>query len=228
MNTGRFKTISMEQVLASIKLELNLENTSQWDGYVSILIDEAAKHLWHNDQMAINCVQVDIVEGRAQLPNGFNTLLAIMLVNENGSPYQFEYVNSAQFVNAGIFFRDGLSSKPYEVSPVEGGHIVFNDPCGLPAPACKIWYVGRNVDANGLTLIHELEERAIRAYVCHRFSLKYPKNFDAYQRQFWNQEWLNQKKWLNAKANVDFWRENRDRLAALFNAFLVFKDIGQS
>lgn len=226
MNTGRFKTISMEQVLATTKFELGLENTSQWDGYMSILIDEAAKHLWHNDQMVMLTVDLDIVDGRATLPSGFNTLLSLEFIRE-GQCQSLEYVNEAAFINAGVVIGRGFPSRLYDVSPIDGGHIVFRDPCNLSFDKCRIWYVGRNVDPNGLTFIHELEERAIRAYVCMRFGLKYPQKYRA-QIPFWKEEWINQKKWLNAKANVDFWRENRDRIAALFNAFIVFKEIGQS
>lgn len=228
MNTGRFRPISLSQIVSSAKLQLRLYNTTEWDNYLEMLADEGLKHLLTNDQDIISSCVKEIRDGRACLPNGFKRLIAVILTDENGNELALDWADQTLLVNSGLYSVNGVDNRWNRISPIQGGHIVFDFPLIGDAQYCKIVYMGRNLDEYGLTVAHEMEERAIVSYIAYKFARAYPKQYTAMQIRDWKDEWQNQKRFLQGEAVQRDFQDNKDRIAALFNSFLVFKTFGQS
>ena len=102
MLQGRYKPITFNQVLATAKLDLGLENTTQNDVFLALKIEEGAKHLYNNDQKVLKFCDVDIIEGAACLPNGFETLVGVTLLDAEGCDCDVANVNESAWVNLGF------------------------------------------------------------------------------------------------------------------------------
>lgn len=226
ITSGRYKTIAFQDIMASTKMMLGIEQTNDHDGFLKILINEGLMHLDNLDKEGVFATQLQIKDYRVCLPNGLKTVIGFSFTDKDGCYLDTYAVNDK---------RPDILSGPvgsvlfnsYKIVSNNGGMIVF-DYCDLPSNYIRLLWTGRNVDDFGLTLAREEEERGVRAYACWKFAQRFPERYSRDLRMEWQREWKLQKRYLRADAVQNSYEQQRAKIHALWGAFVVFKNFGVS
>lgn len=183
-------TIGIEEVIAHIKLQLNVTHTTEYDDYFTIQINEGLRHLDCLSLLVKKTCQVEICDNKAELPCGFVRLLA---ARTNGD-------NWGQMIYSDLKFlaRSGCDTQNVcaytDTFQINNGYIIFNNI--TEAESILVAYLGYNTDDNGRLLIYEDYERALVAYSCYKFGLSFFESVPSEVRRDYKSEWINQKAWI--------------------------------
>lgn len=223
--TGRYKTLLATEAVSNAKERLNIEVTQEYDMYLLKMVNEGLMHLWTIDQRGEFCGNFDVVDGVVCLPAGLDSLLGYVFLDENDCPMYVggfgSGVHDESFVTSTRFLRWGS-----RVVAQDGGLLVFDSPMRLPSERVRLIWEGRLVDKNGVTMMHESEERCAVAYACWRFSERFPERYPRDLRADWRREYGNQKKFLQADSVYNAYRQNRSKIQRILSAYMVFQKFG--
>ena len=229
ITSGRYKTIPFDEIMASAKMMLGIEQTNDNDGFLKILINEGLMHLDNLDKYGVFASQFEIKDNRVCLPNGLSQVLGFSFTDKDGC-YLDAYASNENGDGRPEILKGPVGSQlfsQYNVVTNNGGMIVF-DYCDLPSNYIRLMWKGRNVDSFGLTVAREEEERGVRAYACWKFSERFPERYGRDLRSGWQREWKLQKRYLRADAVQNSYYQNREKIQALWGAYVVFKNFGVS
>ena len=200
---------SLEDAISAAKDQLGIADTQEHDDYLENLAQEAVIHMGDKSNLLIKNEVFDIVDGTICLPKGFQKLLGIGTFNGELNPYNLTTVRYEIGQNR---MRDDFY--------IQNGWLVFNYPDRLMSNKAILLYETRNLNCEGLYYIFDYQIRAIKAYLCFRYSQKY---FDKYPRDIraeYRLEWTNQAahcRSLTAKKNAD---ENQHKINRIFNTWV--------
>ena len=68
---GYEDTISVDQVIASIKMKLGIPNISDYDVELEVFINEGIRHLSTNQLFVKKPCVLELEDGKARLPSGY-------------------------------------------------------------------------------------------------------------------------------------------------------------
>jgi hypothetical protein len=226
-STGRYRTVSALDAVSNAKEMLSIEMTNEYDTFLLKKVNEGLVHLRSNDQIGEYQKDFDIVDGKVCLPDGFDSLLGFVFLDENDCPVYFggygSRVDRTAFRASVPFVTWG-----FKVLPNDGGIILFDCPEKLPGDRVRIMWEGRLTDDCGIALMHEIEERAAVAYACWRFSQKFPDKYPRDVRQEHKQDYANQKRFIQADAVYNAYRQNKGSIQRMMSAYLIFQRFGLS
>lgn len=227
IKSGRYVPLSVTEAVANAKEMLNLENTTEWDNFLEKKIDEAIRHLRSNQTTCKLVGCFDIIDGKIELPAGFQRLLGLRFTDENGTCYGQTYIDSAFIKECGC--NDVVAGFDYHNSfEITGGYIRFHDIANLNVDTAKLAYLSRNVNEDGLMVMYDHQERGVTAYACWRFLQKMPAHFETMTKTMMNEykrEWGSQKQWVRGVEAQDNFMENRKQIGAIFNAYMYDKHL---
>jgi len=75
---NRLSTIPLSDVRERTKMQLRLQNTTEHDDYIDVLIHEGLRHVNSLYQLDKQCCELPVVDSVAQLPKGFVKLIALV------------------------------------------------------------------------------------------------------------------------------------------------------
>lgn len=221
----RYTTIPISNAISRAKMELNLEHTQEYDPYLLIIANDALMHIGSVDQISEHSAVYDIVDNKVSLPAGLVSLVAFIFVDDDGCPSGSGYVDETKILKGPI---GGWLDWGYSIQANDGGQIVFDCSADLPTEKVRLFWEGRLVDKYGVSLMHEMEERGVAAYICYKFARRFPSLYDRGMIGDFKKEWENQKRFLRADAVVNSYRQNRGKIQDLWNAYVVYKPFGNS
>ena len=224
---GKYEEIAYEAVIAETKSMCNLENTSDYDQFLEVQIDEAMRSINDLTTYEKKTCTLQIIDGRAQLPKDFIRLYGARFLS-NGNCQTIPYIE-----------REFISSCGCEAYPVWGsggggyeitaGTIVFHEPISEGYDEVNIGYLAKRTDEQGRALMLLRHARAAKAYAASRFYQKMaPAQDTPYKgrlfldmsRQY-KFEYAQQKAHLIGKAHEENFEENKRQISRAFNAWII-------
>lgn len=245
---GDYNTISVEQIVSSCKQRLRLE-TSDDDIFLERYANEGARHFDSLSTFVKRCAELEVVNGKAKLPNGFYQTLAVGGCNGG----EYFYVDTPFLSSCGVGFPQNFISSQ-GVFQIQNGWIYLTaqanfsnnhgtsvlgtstDPCPPKTTSVstgpvfltnkiRIWFIGMNVDDNGMMVVYSDMERGLVAYCVWMYMLDAPAGkYSQMQIEANHAIWVNQKKWYQSIQFQNNFRNTRRQVAAITNAFIVKKE----
>lgn len=230
---ARQAEISYATVIARAKMELGIENTTDYDPYLLLKADEAMRQINDLSMFEFRTETVPMDSGTAPLPCGLVRVVAIWFTDADGNrctpaPYVHqEIVNYCDCDTSGCPI---LMGHTYQIN---GNHIVFHSGSAMTASEVTVAFVGSRLDDNGQPCIPETHDRAVQAYIKWRYrEMSASKQENPQKMQLIvqlananRQEFTNQKKYLQGLANQMLWLENKRAMGRNFNAWVGRRQI---
>ncbi len=221
--------VNAQQIVVRAKSRLRLMETSEQDSYLHKLIEEGARGLNASSTYKISCHEAEIDCHKAKLPCSYDSLEFFKVNGCCGNctqpiatipptpvictcPPLFYYDKAALMQgdkNCGWFGNYFY---------IQNGFIYL--PSSTTATKIDIWYRGFNVDEDGFMLLDEELERGLSAYAAYQFAVSYPEAYTPEQRATWNNEWVNQKKYVNGKKIIREFKLQKPQISLLVNAVI--------
>lgn len=227
-------TISIDEVIARAKIQLRIENTSEHDDFLELMISEGLRHLDALTLYKKKQCQLDIVDNKAELPKGFQKLLGMRFIT---TVVTTEIVDGVEVETSRpscstVFYVDTkfLNSCACENIPgvtdytstaqIVNNTLHFNS-SNIESGQVQIAYMGLDTDENGKLLIHEEYERGLSSYACGQFTLSYSENYPLGLSDRYMATWVAQKAWIKGGAWKDEFQRTKMEVASLVNALIV-------
>jgi len=222
--SGKFDEITYEQVIADAKLEINLENSSDYDGYMELRADEAMRSINSLSQFELITKEVEVNDNSFKVPCGFIRLSAIWLKNAQGNCYKVPYVDRDVNTYCGCnypTFGDTFSVM------MNGPYVNFNY-SSTEFTSASIAYVGMRMNSDNMPVMAERFQRCVRAYICWRTLSKMARNQPVQLRQVMKQdakeyqrEYVLQRDFIRGRDQMESFYQNRNDIGRIFNAWIT-------
>lgn len=204
---GTYDVIAPEYVLAGVKQNLGIKNSTEDDLYLLDLINEGAKEIRSPLSFVPAIAQLQIVDAKAKLPIGFVRFakgnFPIRYVGQDGLIPENAPYTAPAFVNNEFFtaspFQNFSSLAPWNgMVNVVDGYIYFEG--NVTEQFVKIAYLSTRLDEQGNVVIPAVAERTIKAYACWKYCLAMRERPDI--TQAWAIEYKMGKVGLKGKFNL--------------------------
>lgn len=212
--------ISNAQILASVKQELRLEDTTDHDIFLSNLIDRAARRIGSAESVVIKNCTVTVDNNSFTLPKDGKRLVAFRGDGQcfNGIFIDTPFFSSCNCKPSGTF--------PYIYTAVTPSDRTYYFNSEVPDDTVfEIAYVRVNRGDDGLMVTSEEAEEACIAYACWKFSLAYKNyGYDIQQVADWQRDWKGQAARVRSLAARRQFMTQRTQIRATMNAIISFEE----
>lgn len=233
--TGRYDTISMEQVISRIKMKLRLTDSSN-DDYLNVLACEALDSMNAASQQGKFECPIKVCDRTAKLPKGIIKFLAARIPcdTENAAtndPITNQLINwNKQYplIYADVTFLNQCGCNTSGMIPyantieINNGHIHFNSDMNIDE--ITVAFLGLRVDEFGNSIIFQRYERALTNYACAEYADSFKEDFTEGQIQRWNATWVAQKAKIEGEDRMNNFENDRFEIAALANGLMVSRN----
>ena len=217
MTSGdKYRAIPLSEVVAAAKETLRISGTTEHDAFLTRLANTALTHLTDSTTYVKRVCDVPIVDGRAELPCGFVSLLFCKRLDDF-------VLNSAIYYDSSLILDDGIPSglTPFvNDMQIVNGFIVFLNP-SVPDGTLRVAFMGRTLDEDGFMVMSDRQERAIEAYICYKFCRAYWERFPQYVWKDYQEEWSSQKKYLTGLSAAERFQENKKEIASILLGYMT-------
>ncbi len=211
--------ISSEQILASVKQELRLADTTRHDIWLMELIDNAARRLGSQETIVISNCRVKVSDNKIVLPSD-----AIRIIAFTGACGWF----NGTFVDVPFFDRCGCSRRYpslWSIAMQQDMVLYFINEVS-DGVEFDIAYIKANRDGAGRMIIREEQEIACINYACWRFSNAYPDAYTPSQSMTWKRDWIYQSDKCRGLAARRVFENEKAQIKSRMNAILSFDTDG--
>ncbi len=248
---GDYSHIPLTQIIASAKMRLRIGDSSDDDIFIERYANEGARHFDSLNTFIKKDCELEIVNGKAKLPNGFYQMLSVSPFNSGN----FLYVDTPFLTSCGVRIPNNFISS-HGLFQIQDGYIYFSvernfsdnhgtsilgtssDPNCAPLNASSVQngppfqvhkirfsYISMNVDDNGMMVVYSDMERGLVAYCVWMYMLDSPAGkYTAQQIQANEQIWTNQKSWYKSIQFQNNFRNTRRQVASVANAWITKKN----
>ena len=239
MNLGYNSTITIDQVISSVKADLGLIDNSFYDVLIEKYIYEGVRHLGTNQLFIKKPLTLTVSNGRASLPKDFRRMLGLRyhanveIERADGTTETTTRCVPLIYIDR-TFSEDcgcNLSSNGWQdylaSFEIIGNELIFRQNIS-DGSKVELSYLGFQVDDNCLFVIRPDWERALSAYARVKFLQAYPEvkgNFAMALLREAKGEWINQKNWVKASATVQEFNDNKYQIIALAKAWFVNQNL---
>ncbi len=228
---------SVDQIIASAKIRLRLTDTSAPDMALEHYILEGGRSINAIDSFVLRQKEIDVIDGRAELPCDFYRFLAVRITDFDEScdvDNSWRNCDLVLYVNSPFLNSQGCdcSLDNYinyaQTFQITDGYIHFNS--RTPAQKIILSYQARNVDENGVPTFPENYVRALVAYACYQYGLSNPvtqldsTGYSVNQIQSYQQEWVAQRNYIIGSAVKLDARNRKAELMSTVNAMITSKN----
>ncbi len=250
--SGDYNHISIDQIVASAKMRLRIGDSGEDDIFLERYANEGARHFDSLSTFVKRQCDLELVNGKAKLPNGFYQMLAVGSCDAVTGFVNYWYVDQpfletcgvdmqGNFIAAGglfqiqdgyIYVTVGANYSNNHGTSVLGtsGSTTTNASSVASGPVfitnnIKIAFIGMNVDDNGMMVVYSDMERGLVAYCVWMYMLDSPAGKYTPQQISANEQiWINQKKWYKSIQFQNNFRNNKRAIASVTNAWISKKD----
>lgn len=216
---GVYSTITMDQIVASAKMRLRLQDTSN-DLLLNLFAEEGCRELKTLSLYSKQQECLTIVDNKAKLPCGFQKLLGLRFTDStSGDCFNYLYVDRKFLSDCGCNSIDSNVADFFQSMQIQNGYIFFNS--DTTATEASIAYMGLNTDEDGNLIVYEDYERAVRAYACYMFALSYPNDYDKFTIMEFKKEWIAQKAYVKGTDVARDFQLDKREISEYFRALMV-------
>lgn len=241
---GDYRIISLAQIVATTKMRLRIESSDE-DIFIERYANEGARHMDSLSTFLKRDCQIDVVNGKAKLPNGFYQLLSLGACDGSTSIY----VDMPFLQGCGCSTMPVNAVSGFGIYQIQDGYIYFTlasdfssnhgdfNPATPPVvptvqtgppnvtSTMRISFIGMNVDDNGMMVVYADMERGLVAYCVWMHMLDSPAGkYSPQQIQANEQIWVNQKSWYKSIQFQNNFRNTRRQVASVANAWISGKN----
>ena len=220
--SGRYTEIGIDQVIARTKMQLRLVNTTEWDDFFEVVIEEGLRSLRPLSMYKKQQCNIDVVNRQAKLPKGFYQLLGIRyntpLIDgfDNGQCSPALYVDKRFLSDCGCSTSDSSVFDWFSGFQIVGQYIHWNS--DIEDTEMQLAYYGFNLDENGRIVIYEDYERALMAYACMMYCLSWPDKYPQNTIDRYNSMWVNQRALVRGEDVAFHFKIDKREVANTFRA----------
>ena len=207
--------ITSEQVLAMVKQELRLSNTTDQDIFLEGLIGRGARRLGTTETYILRDCKIESENNGFNLPKDAKQIIAFRgenscingvfidtpFFNQCGCNINFPSINGVATING---------RRVYFLSSVPDGTVFW------------IAYSLLNKDCHGFLKLNEETEEALIAYACWKYSNVFPKDFTPQQHADWKQDYQDQAARCRGLAARRTFNKQRAQISSKMNAIISF------
>jgi len=214
MNRGALVAISLDSAVSSAKSMLSIED-SDYDFFLLKLADESIRSIASQKKLIKQTSILPIVNNRVALPNGFSRLVAVS-VAMNGIPNQLIYVDSTYI--SGQATSDSYY-KGFRQCEIIGDELILST--DVTSDEVVMTWMGYNLGEKCLMTMYDYQERAVVAYICYKFALKYHLLIHRDIRNEYKAEYIAQKAYIRGYEFTSKFEEQKSELSFIYNALLI-------
>lgn len=223
----RFSYIPYSQVIAQVKMDLSIENTTDHDPYLLLMADEAMRNIDDLSMYELRTESVPLDSGTAPVPCGLMRIMAVWYTNDDGTrctPSPYVHHDIINYCDCDVSSCGSLGTG----FQINGSHIVFHNPEAMSADSVSVAFIGTRLDENNQPLITQDHDRAVKAYIKGCWYEKQSTQQDSAGKmqafiQLANrnhQIFANQKKYIQGRGQVIAFQENKRQITNKFNAWI--------
>lgn len=225
---GRYEEISIEEIIAGVKPQLRLSNTTEHDDWFELLSYEAIRHL---DSLSIfqkrQC-SLDVVDKKAKLPAGFQKLLALRFLASDANTVTVGLAAFSNFLYVDThFLKDNGQSTNLPLIrglstfvQISKGFLFFSSEAD-EIQSVEIAFMGLNLNEDGRPVIYADYERALKAYICWKFTLAYSENYKVSDLYTYQKEWQGQRAKIKGADFKNSFDLNKRKMHEIANAIIT-------
>ena len=226
---SEFALRTEEAVIARIKADLRIMDTTEHDTYLEILLREGLGSVNAISQLVKDQCDLKVSDCKVELPKGLVKFIALRSKTwlpsdsttdtSSNPPCQRLLYADLDFLNSCGCSTNGLNS--YKSSfQINKNYIHFNDD-DSQLDEVTIAYLGMWLDENKKPVIFERFERALTAYACWKFTRSWSDRYNQYVIDSYQREWVNQKDFLRGIAVSDEFNRNKREISEMMRAWIV-------
>lgn len=225
MSTGRYTEIGIDQVIARIKMQLRLVNTTEWDDYFEVVIEEGLRSLRPLSMYKKQQCKLEIVDRKGKLPAGFYQLLGIRYDlpvvggEESANCVTALYVDKKFLSDCGCDTATGTIYDYNMGFQIVGQYVHWNT--DISDTTMTLAYYGFNLDENGRIVIYEDYERALMSYACYQYTMSWPDKYPVSLRAEYNAQWVNQRAMLRGEDVAFHFTIDKREVGNVFRALAI-------
>jgi len=217
MRRGSFVNITLDSAVSMAKQMLNLEDGA-YDPFLLKLADDAIRNISGQKKNIKQTKTIDIVNYRMVLPDGFSRLIAVS-VNTNGGPNQIIYVDSRYISGVGDNSDNSFYTvKQYRSCEIIGDELIFST--DITADKATVTYLGYNLDKDCFMVLYDYQERAVVAYICYKFALRFYGLISRDVRDEYKREYIAQKAYVRGYEFTNQFEQQKAELSYIYNSLL--------
>jgi len=218
VQSGRYETITVNEVVASAKMQLRLTNTTEFDDFLTLYVNEAVRNLNALSLFTKKQATIEIIDLKSRLPDGFQTLLGLRFSKTTAGDTVFQnmlyidkkYINDPNKLNTSDF---------QDTFQIQNGFIFYNS--DVDATEATLAYMSLNIDDFGHLIVFADYERALRAYACYKYALAFYEDFKESTTQRYENEWKAQKRYIKGSDVLNDFKNRKYEMSKIFKAFLL-------
>lgn len=214
---GRYETISIEEIVAGAKMQLRLTNTSEFDDFLTLYVNEGTRNLNCLSLFVKNQCNLEIIDLKSKLPDGFQQLLGLRFSTTTAGDTVFQnmlYVDR-RYINTSV-----PNTTNYEDTfQIRNGFIHYNS--DINATEATLVWLGLNIDEFDRLVVYADYERALRAYACYNYALAFHEDFKESTTQRYENTWKAQKSYIKGNDVLNDFKNRKYEMSKIFKAFLL-------
>lgn len=214
---NRLTTIKLDDVRERTKMQLRLQNTTEHDDYLDVLILEGLRKLNNIYQIAKFSCKLEIIDHKACLPKNFVKLLGFSLTCDDGG-MPILYADTRFLAECECDINEPLMAYN-ETVQINKGYAYFKS--NLNITEARVAYMGLNVDDFGNMVIYEDFEIGLMHYACWLFMMAYPEDYPMNLTETHRRNWVAQKSYLKGSAQAEDFQRNKREIQNIFKSKLV-------
>lgn len=211
--------IKSGQVLASVKQELRIDASVDWDIYLNELIDRGARRLGTTETYILSCCTVTVEDNRFELPHHAKELKGL---RQNNCATAATFLDTYFFSSCGCSCQSQNPINPINTFISQNGRFIFFG-CEVPNDTeYQAIFTMVNRDCDGLMVLNEEQEEALINYVCWKYSNMFPENYTRDQKADWYKDYQFQAARCRGLAAVRSKDKARAQISSKMNSILNF------
>jgi hypothetical protein len=219
---NRYQTISLDDVRERTKMQLRLQNTTEHDDFIDVLVLEGLRNLNNLYQLKKSVCELDVEDNKAKLPKGFVRLIALAFTDEGGTNSSgcspILYADTRFLSSCGCEAEDGVYNY-LETFQINKNYIHFRSDIGTDK--VRLAYYSLITDDYGNLVIYEDFERGLQAYACWNFMMAYYEDYPMNLTDMHRKTWVAQKAYLKGSAQAEDFQRNKREIQNIFKSKLV-------
>lgn len=215
---NRYNEITLSDVRERTKMSLRIQNTTEHDDFLDVLIMEGHRQLCTNFNLVKKVCCLEIEDHKARIPKGFSQLIGLRFAGSEGVGFSSWYADKKFITTCECYDLDNVCSSS-DTFVINGQYIFFNS--GISAEKCLLAYFGLNYNNEGDLIIYEDYERGLTAYACWKFLMSYHTDYPLNLTIEYKKEWVSQKAYLKGFAQVEDFQRNKREIQNIFKSLTV-------